>query len=247
MLHLALRAGDLDHNLALMERGIAVAAAYKSNWVLTPELSISGYQFPERIGTEWIAAHPDKWTEYVCSMARTHQVVVFLGHAARGEDNMLYNCVSMIDDDGSIIGHYRKIAVVVEPWATPGRFIQPVGWKGLKIGMLICADAYTHKVTDALMAAGSDLLVSPCAWGPGENGPEGEWEQRSAETGLPLFVCNRTGRESTLSFLEAESLVIRNGERLLAHRSPNSVVLTFHWDVSKRSPSAAAFEVISLD
>jgi N-carbamoylputrescine amidase len=61
------------------------------------------------------------------------------------------------------------------------------------VGILICADVYTRDIAEDLRGQGAQLLVSPAAWGPDLNGPEGEWEQRTQETGLPLVVCNRTG------------------------------------------------------
>ena len=100
------------------------------------------------------------------------------------------------------------------------------------IGLLICADAYTRDIAARLKSQGADILVSPAAWGPGLHGPEGEWEQRTVETGLPLIVCNRTGNDHTVSFMGAESLVVKNGKRLLAHHSERSVVLTFDWDLA---------------
>ena len=41
-------------------------------------------------------------------------------------------------------------------------------------------------------------------------------ERATADTGLPLIVCNRTGKDTTLSFVGAESVVAHGGERLLS-------------------------------
>ena len=49
------------------------------------------------------------------------------------------------------------------------------------------------------------------------------------ETGLPLFVCNRTGQDDTLSFLDAEIVVMKNGERLMAFHAPDSTLLLLDW------------------
>jgi hypothetical protein len=65
-----------------------------------------------------------------------------------------------------------------------------------RVGMLICADAYTSEIARNLQAQGAQLLVSAAAWAPGHHGPNGEWERCTHDTGLPLIVCNRdrTGR-----------------------------------------------------
>jgi hypothetical protein len=62
-------------------------------------------------------------------------------------------------------------------------------------------------------------------------GPEDAWEQRTRETGLPLFVCNRTGVDQTLSFAEAESTVVKDDKRLFTFCSPYSTVLLVDWDL----------------
>jgi N-carbamoylputrescine amidase len=116
-----------------------------------------------------------------------------------------YNTVFVIGPTGEILGRYRKIntlRVGSEAWSTPGReastiVVPPIG----SVGLLICADAYTPGIVKALKANGAKLLVSPANWAPGFHGPEGVWERATADTGLPLIVCNRTGKDTTLSFV----------------------------------------------
>jgi predicted amidohydrolase len=107
--------------------------------------------------------------------------------------------------------------------------------------MMICADAYTEDVARELAEQGAGLLISPANWGPGLYGPAGEWEQRTLETGLPLLVCNRTGKESSMSFEKAESLVIKGGKKLLSHASAVPMVLTFGWDWESMVPNKPTF------
>jgi N-carbamoylputrescine amidase len=92
-----------------------------------------------------------------------------------------------------------------------------------------------------LKAKGAQILISPASWGPGIHGPNGEWEERTRETGLPLIVCNRTGAEKTLDFWKAASLVVRNGERLLSHTSDRSAVLTFDWNFKTMTPLSSVY------
>jgi 5-aminopentanamidase len=247
LLHLALKPGALELNTMLVERGIRIAAAQGADWVVTPELSISGYQFVELIGTDWIDAFPDAWTRHVCGLAGSLKTVVFLSHVERGPDGKLYNSTFMIGSEGSIVGRHQKVNVQAEPWASAGTRIAPTEWNGLKLGMLICSDSYTKEIAAELHAAGAQLLLSPCAWGPGLYGPEGEWELRSAETGLALIICNRTGSETSLSFSRAESLVIKNGQRLLVHSSERSGLLTFDWDLVAMAPRSKEFATTYLD
>jgi predicted amidohydrolase len=231
-----LKPGALSFNYLLLERGLRVAAASGADWVIAPELCISGYRFIDAIGTDRIAIHPDKWTNNICRLAKSLKLVAVFGHVERDTPGNLYNCSLMVDAQGLVIGHHRKVNTRAEPWASPGQVVEPANWRGFRIGMLICADAYTKDIARALYSKGAQLLLSPAAWAPGLYGPEGEWEQRTVETGLPLIVCNRTGKEETLTFRGAESLVIKHGRQLLSHSSQASAVLTFDWNLDSMLP-----------
>ena len=64
--------------------------------------------------------------------------------------------------------------------------------------------------------------------------PDGEWVQRTRDTGLPILVCNRSGGEGDdLDYSMAESVVAHGGETLLVATSKRSVVLSFDWDMDK--------------
>jgi 5-aminopentanamidase len=55
-------------------------------------------------------------------------------------------------------------------------------------------------------------------------GPKGEWEARTLDTGLPMIVCNRTGRDHDTQLFGSESVVVDRGEKLLTLRATESTV-----------------------
>jgi hypothetical protein len=59
-------------------------------------------------------------------------------------------------------------------------------------------------------------------------------------------VCNRTGREKDLTFCGAESLVIKDGLRLLSHCSQRSAVLTFDLNRERMLPASKEFQTFYL-
>ncbi len=77
--------------------------------------------------------------------------------------------------------------------------------------------------------AGAEVLTLSAAWPPGPMGPNGKWEEASAATGLPLFVCNQTGRHR-MDMTAAESAVIVGGTRRMTHSGEAPAVLLFDWD-----------------
>ena len=167
LLHLALKAGDLQTNYELLEQGIHIAAAAGSDWVVAPELSISGYQFIDVIGTDWIDGQPDKWTTKLCELTGSLKLIVLFGHVERAEAGKLYNSAFLVNQEGAVVGHHRKINTHAETWASSGQSAQPITWNGIKIGVLICADSYTSESARALRSKGAQMLVSPSAWAPG--------------------------------------------------------------------------------
>lgn len=243
-LHLAPVTSDIENNRRLVESAVKVAATQGADWAITPELCIPGYLFMKQIGTDWILPQPDDWMRGFCQLVKKLGLSVFLSHPERdAATNTMYNTVFVINQDGEIVGKHRKIKALggAEAWSTAGSEIRPVECDRVKAGILICADGYKNEVAQALKENGAELLVSPVSWGPGTCGPDGEWEQRSLDTGLPIMVCNRTGAEpEELDYRNAESVVAKNGKRLLATTSDRSVVLSFDWDLD-------AMDALSLD
>jgi 5-aminopentanamidase len=231
LLHLETVPGAIERNRYVIVEAIKHAAAIGADWIVTPELAVCGLQFVQVIGSDWIQPQPDHWMQQVCKLVKTVKRTVFLACPER-EGSRLYNAVFVIGPTGEILGTHRKINVVSDSlsWSSPGDRVVPIECDGIKVGVLICSDVYTSNIARALKFEGAQMLVSPASWGPGIHGPNGEWEQRTHETGLPLIVCNRTGAEKTLDFWKAPSLVVQNGTRLLAHTSKKSAVLTFNWD-----------------
>jgi predicted amidohydrolase len=251
LLHLAPKPGALAHNRRLIERGIAAAADRGAAWVLTPELGVCGYTFADRIGTGWILPQPDGWVQGLCRLAARRCLTLFLSHPERDpRSGRLYNSLFVITPDGALGGRHRKVntlRVGSESWSTPGEemtavVVPPIG----AVGLLICADAYSPEHCRSLKARGVRLLVSAAAWAPGHHGPNGEWERCTGDTGAPLFVCNRTGPDRTLDFTAAESIVARDGARLLSLRSDRSAVFLLDWDLAARTLAAPGYRTVPL-
>jgi predicted amidohydrolase len=235
----------------LIERAIVKAAAEGADWVITPELSVCGYTFEPLIGTDWIAVQPDPWMVTISDLAANLGIVVFLSMPERdGVSNLLYNATFVIDRDGAICGKHRKInalRVGSEAWSTPGTEATPIGVSGRRVGVMICADAHSPNIAKKLHADGAQLLVSPATWRPGEHGPNGEWERATSDTGLPLFVCNRTGQDPLLDFSPGESVVAYGGSRLMSSASETPAVLLFTWSLAASRPEKNTFDKIELE
>lgn len=234
LLHLDAVPGDIAGNRARIEAGIAEAVGQGADWIMTPELAETGYNFASRIGTTWIAPFPDAWVNTLAAIARDNRVALFVGFAERdAKSGKLHNSVVAIDRDGVIRGTYRKQRPVgkVESWSTAGTGTGPFVIDDIPTGILICADTYRPEPAARLREQGAAIILAPSAWPPVDGmGPGDVWERRSAETGLPLIVNNRTGREPELDFTLGESVVAAGGERLFAFNASQSRLFYVDWD-----------------
>lgn len=244
-LHLAPVPGAVAQNRHLITGAITKAACAGAGWIITPELAVSGYTFADTIGTGWIEPQPDHWMRRICSLAARLHVTLFLSHPEQdSRAQQFHNTLFAIGPDGRIAGRHRKInalRVGSEAWSTPGTEatafrLAPFG----PIGLLICADAYTPGIAKSLKAQGATVLVSSAAWAPGLHGPNGEWERCTVDTGLPLFVCNRTGQDRTLDFRSAESVVVQGGKRLFSLSCEQSAIFLVDWNLDTGTPAGTA-------
>lgn len=234
LLHLDAEPGDIAGNRARIEAGIREAVGQGADWIVTPELAETGYNFAKRIGTGWIAPFPDAWISKLAAIARDNRVALFIGFAERdGKSSKLHNSVAVIDRDGVIRGTYRKQRVHGGPesWATPGIGGTPFVIDDIPVGVLICADTYKPEPAAHLREQGAAILLAPANWPPVDGmGPGDVWERRSAETGLPLVVNNRTGREPELDFTRGESVIAAAGERRFAFSADRTRLFFVDWD-----------------
>ena len=251
LLHLAPIPGDITKNRRLVEKAVNAAARLGATWIITPELIVAGYTFADHIGTKWIVPQPDPWMTHMSRLAARLRVTLFLSCPEQDRtSHKLYNSLFAIAADGTIVGSHRKIntlRVGSEAWSTPGTQAVAIPVPPFtRVGMLICADAYTSEIAQNLQAQGAQLLVSAAAWAPGHHGPNGEWERCTSDTGLPLIVCNRTGPDRTLDFTKAETVVVKDGRRLLSLSSKRSTVFAIEWDLEKQTLATQEYRTVYL-
>ena len=154
LLHLAPIPGDLVYNRQLVEAGVAAAARLGAQWAITPELCICGYTFADRLGTDWIVPAPDYWMRAFCETVAKLRLTAFLSHPERDpQTTRLHNSVFVIGADGSLLGRHRKIntlAVGSESWSSAGEHVTPIPIDPVgRVGLLICADAYSRTLRGA--------------------------------------------------------------------------------------------------
>jgi NAD+ synthase len=106
---------------------------------------------------------------------------------------------------------------------TPGPLPEPVLFRGVKLGLPICEDAWLPTVSAHLAAQGAELLISvngsPYEIDKDDRRMTEVFAARVRETGLPLIFLNRIGGQDEVVF-DGASFVI-NADGSMAHRLPD--------------------------
>jgi NAD+ synthase len=222
---LNLHVGAIDKNLAAIRLARAEAAALGADLLVTPEMSISGYQ-PEDLVLKpaFVAACEAAVDELAKDTADGGPGLIIGTPWRNGEE--LHNAAFILDG-GKIIARRAKHELpnygvfddkrVFAPGPSPG----PVGFRGFRLGVLICEDWWFPNVSETLQESGAEILLSINA-SPFEDGKQARRVtlavERVVETGLPYIFAALTGGQDEIVY-DGASFVL-NADRSLAVQMP---------------------------
>lgn len=149
----------------------------------------------------------------LASCAKKNKVVI-VGSIFENRGNGIYhNTAIVLDSDGSMAGHYRKMHIPDDPgyyekyYFTPGDtgFV-PIKTSIGTLGVLVCWDQWFPESARLMALAGADILVIPTAIGWDMRDSEEEKQRQldawvtiqrshSIANNLPLISVNRVGHE----------------------------------------------------
>lgn len=157
--------GKPDANLERAVTMIERAASEDCRVVVLPECLDFGWTDPSaRQGAQPIpGAHTDRLAE----AARAHAIWVVAGLVERS-GNKLYNASILLDPEGTIVLHHRKINeldIGLELYSVGDR-LQVAETELGTVAIPICADNYwtSRAVGHVLCRMGAQVLLSPSAW-----------------------------------------------------------------------------------
>lgn len=179
-----------DVNFDRIGAALAEAAAQHADLACFPEACVFGWV--NSAAHDGAAPIPGALTDRVAALAARHDVMVALGLAERDGDR-LYNCVVLIDRDGTLLLKHRKVNVLRElmepPYsAGPGAAGSVVDTRLGRIGLLICADTFPEPIVDQLARQSPDLVIVPYGWAA----PADDWPDHGRS--LTAWVVNTARR-----------------------------------------------------
>ena len=208
--------GDMPGNARKIIDCARQAYARGVRLVLTPELSICGYAAEDLfLRPAFIDACDDALKTIAQALAGLKGLHVVVGHPEGGgvrtrsvAVTRRHNRASVLCE-GRIVAHYDKRELPnyqvfdERRYFTPGQGVGVFEVAGVRVGLLICEDAWFEEPARLAREAGAQLLAVLNA-SPFHAGKSAEREQRMrervAETGLPLIYAHLVGGQDEVIF-----------------------------------------------
>ncbi|MBK1685729.1 NAD+ synthase [Rhodoferax fermentans] len=233
--------GDLAGNSQKIIQAAQQAYQDGARLVLTPELSICGYAAEDLfLRAAFIAACDDAVKAVAAALAPLKDLSVVVGHPTGGDSRtksvavqQRFNTASVLRE-GQVVASYAKRQLPNYQVFDERRYFSPgqdvcvfeAGEVGhtVKVGLLICEDAWFAEPARQTRDAGAELLAvinaSPFHVGKGQE-RELMMRQRALECGLPLVYAHLVGGQDEVVF-EGHSFIL-NADGSLAGRAPSFV------------------------
>lgn len=203
---------DRDENIAFVADAVRMAAARGAKIILPPELFEGPYFCTVEDEALFARALPVQEHPAVTAMqALAKELEVYIPTSFFERDGQhYYNSLAMIDDEGAIMGVYRKSHIPDGPGYEEKYYFRP-GNSGFKvwptkygtIGVGICWDQWYPETARIMALMGAEMLLFPTAIGsePYDDSLDTSRMWRRAMIGhavsncMPVIAANRIGSE----------------------------------------------------
>jgi NAD+ synthase (glutamine-hydrolysing) len=223
--------GDMPGNARKIIDAAAKAYAEGARLVITPELSICGYAAEDLLlRPAFIDACDDALKTVARELTGLKGLHVVVGHPEGGglrtrsvAVTRRHNRASVLCE-GQVVAHYDKRELPnyqvfdERRYFTPGEGVGVFEVEGVRVGLLICEDAWFEKPARLARDAGAQLLAvlnaSPFHAGKGAE-REQRMRERVADCGLPLIYAHLVGGQDEVIF-EGRSFALNTQGQVVA-------------------------------
>ena len=204
---------DRDRNIAKAKEMVRRAAAQGANIVLLPELFETPYFCQDESAAHLALARPFEGNPLIAefaALAKELAVALPLSFFERA-NNVYFNSLAMIDENGSVLGRYRKSHIPDGPGYQEKFYFRPgdTGFKvwptrNASVGTAICWDQWFPEAARVMALKGAEILFYPTAIGsePPPAPPvdsRDHWRRvmqgHAAANYVPVVAANRVGVE----------------------------------------------------
>jgi NAD+ synthase (glutamine-hydrolysing) len=246
--------GDLPGNARLIIDAARQAYSAGARLVLTPELSICGYAAEDLfLRPAFISACDDAVETVARALAGLKGLVVVVGHPVGGDSRtrsvaiqQRFNAASVLSE-GAVLHTYHKRELPNYQVFDERRYFAPgqgvcvfeagEGAARVRVGLLICEDAWYAEPAQLARDAGAEMLAvinaSPFHVGKGYEREE-TMRDRVRACGLPLVYAHLVGGQDEVVF-EGHSFAL-NADGALAARAQSFRAQLFEVQVDRVGP-----------
>jgi NAD+ synthase len=222
------RVGDLGGNAAAMLEMRRKAAAAGADLLVCPELQLVGYPPEDLVLKPEFVRRVHECTDELVDATVEPGPAMLIGTITHvGGQN--FNTM-LLADGGKVVGRTFKHELPnygtfdEKRIFTPGPLPEPIGWRGIRLGVPVCEDMWLEPVCAHLGELGAELFIVPHG-SPYELDKNQTRERlaraRTTSTGLPLVFLNRVGGQDELAF---------DGSSFVMHPDGEMVVQMPDWD-----------------
>ncbi len=220
--------GDMAGNARKIVEAAIQAHARGVRLLLTPELALCGYAAEDLfLRPAFIDACDDALKAVATGTAHLKGLHIVVGHPLRAHPNAaerrdrsvavarLYNAASVLSE-GHVTHTYAKRELPNYQVFDERRYFVPgdqpcvIEVEGVRVGLLICEDAWFDAPAADAKAAGAELLavINASPFHAGKGGErEATMRERVSATGLPLLYAHLVGGQDEIVF-EGRSFVL---------------------------------------
>ena len=249
---------DIDANIAAVSELVREAAGKGAKLILPPELFEGHYFCRTQDDAHFTRAlSADAHPAVLAMRALAAELRVYIPTSffeAHGHHH--YNSLAMIDDQGAVMGVYRKSHIPDGPGYSEKFYFRPgnTGFKTYKtpfgtVGPAVCWDQWYPETARALMLDGAEILLFPTAIGAEPHDPTLDTSRmwRRAMIGhavsnvVPVVAANRIGTEHGQRFYGHSFICDQRGDILAEFGADDTGVLTATLDLDQARAHRAAF------
>ena len=236
---------DKGKNVEKALKMISEAAKRGAKIVCLPELFNSAY-FPQKEEvddkSELAEPIPGPTTGTLSEAAKENSISLIGGSIYEKDGRRLFNTSVVFDENGKMIGKYRKIHIPNDPKFYEQNYFEngDLGYQVMKtngamVGVMICYDQWFPEAArvNALMGAG--MIFYPTAIGlvEGVEQTEGDWQEawenvqrgHAIANGVIVSAVNRVGKEGDMRFWGGSFVIDQFGKTLARAGNREEVVI----------------------
>jgi N-carbamoylputrescine amidase len=250
--------GPIDANIAAVEVLVREAAQHGARIILPPELFEGPYFCQIQSEAFFASARPvHEHPSVIAMQALASELQVYIPCSFFEQDGQHhYNSLAMINDQGQIMGVYRKSHIPDGPGYTEKFYFRP-GNSGFKVwetrygkvGVGICWDQWYPETARAMMLMGADILMFPTAIGDEPAAEELDtsrlWQRamvgHSVSNVVPIVASNRIGTEAAMTFYGHSFITNERGDKVVEYGADETGVLVAEFDLDLVRKHRAAF------